>query len=108
MLLERGDHFRRRRSAAHGEANLAVATDAEHGALNALPVLLERAVRAGDRAVIVDEERKVELELRRVLRVALDAGRISIGEALVDFRGILTGVPVYEGPERRQGNDKQP
>ena len=45
---------------------------------------------------------------RTIREFRLDGGRISIGEALTDFRGILTGVPVYEGPERRQGNDKQP
>ena len=35
----------------------------------------------------------------------LDGGRIVIGEPLRDFRGVLTGVPVYEGreiPARRQ------
>ena len=45
---------------------------------------------------------------RTIREFRLDGGRISIGEALTDFRGILTGVPVYEGPDRRQGNDKQP
>ena len=29
----------------------------------------------------------------------LDGGRITIGEPLRDFRGVLTGVPVYEGRE---------
>ena len=44
---------------------------------------------------------------RTIREFRLDGGRISIGEALTDFRGILTGVPVYEGPDRRLGNDKQ-
>ncbi len=35
---------------------------------------------------------------RTIREFRLDAGRISVGEALRDFRGILTGVPVYDGP----------
>ena len=41
---------------------------------------------------------------RTIREFRLDGGRISIGEALTDFRGILTGVPVYEGPDRRPGD----
>ena len=29
----------------------------------------------------------------------LDSGRIVIGRPLREFRGVLTGVPTYEGPE---------
>ena len=35
---------------------------------------------------------------RTIREFRLDGGRISVGDALRDFRGILTGVPVYEGP----------
>ncbi len=35
---------------------------------------------------------------RTIREFRLDGGRISVGEALREFRGILTGVPVYEGP----------
>jgi circadian clock protein KaiC len=38
---------------------------------------------------------------RTIREFRLDGGRISVGEALRDFRGILTGVPVYDGPARR-------
>ena len=39
---------------------------------------------------------------RTIREFRLDGGRISVGEALRDFRGILTGVPVYEGPASRR------
>jgi len=28
----------------------------------------------------------------------MDGGKISVGDSLRHFRGVLTGVPVYEGP----------
>ena len=34
---------------------------------------------------------------RSIREFRLDGGRISVGAALRDFRGILTGVPIYEG-----------
>ena len=34
---------------------------------------------------------------RTIREFRLDGGRISVGEPLRDFRGILTGVPIYEG-----------
>jgi circadian clock protein KaiC len=34
---------------------------------------------------------------RTIREFRLDGGHISVGEALRDFRGILTGVPIYEG-----------
>jgi len=43
---------------------------------------------------------------RTIREFRLDTGRISVGDALTNFRGILTGVPVYEGPGQRQGSDK--
>src|SRR5512140_2073427 len=76
LLLERGDDLARGRCAARGETDRAVASDADHGALNLSSILLHRAIRRRDRAVAVDEERKVELELRRILCVAGDAGRV--------------------------------
>jgi circadian clock protein KaiC len=42
---------------------------------------------------------------RTIREFRLDAG-IKVGDALTDFRGIFTGVPVYEGPARRGGDDK--
>ena len=40
---------------------------------------------------------------RTIREFRLDGGRIASASALRDFRGILTGVPVYEGPDRRPG-----
>jgi circadian clock protein KaiC len=37
---------------------------------------------------------------RAIREFRLDAGGITIGAPLADFRGILTGVPIYEGAER--------
>ena len=44
---------------------------------------------------------------RTIREFRLDGGRISVGATLRDFRGILTGVPVYEGPVDSTG-DKKP
>jgi circadian clock protein KaiC len=35
---------------------------------------------------------------RTIREFRLDTGQISLGEAFREFRGILTGVPIYEGP----------
>jgi circadian clock protein KaiC len=35
---------------------------------------------------------------RTLRKFRLDGGRISVGAALREFRGVLTGVPSYEGP----------
>ena len=35
---------------------------------------------------------------RTIRELRLSRGRIRVGDALRNFRGILTGVPVYEGP----------
>ena len=35
---------------------------------------------------------------RTIREFGMHEGRIQVGEALREFRGVLTGVPVYEGP----------
>ena len=35
----------------------------------------------------------------RIREFRLDGGRISVGDTLREFRGVLTGVPMYEGPD---------
>jgi circadian clock protein KaiC len=45
---------------------------------------------------------------RTIREFRLDGGRISVGEALRNFRGILTGVPIYEGPAGAPGDQKAP
>jgi circadian clock protein KaiC len=39
---------------------------------------------------------------RTIREFRLDGGRIQVGDALRDFRGILTGVPVYDGPGNKR------
>jgi circadian clock protein KaiC len=36
---------------------------------------------------------------RTIREFGFDSGRIFVGRALREFRGILTGVPVYEGDD---------
>jgi circadian clock protein KaiC len=43
---------------------------------------------------------------RTIRELRLDGGRIHVGEALRGFRGILTGVPLYEGAVSPRGGDK--
>jgi circadian clock protein KaiC len=43
---------------------------------------------------------------RSIRELRLDGGQISVGRALTEFRGILTGVPVYEGPGARVEGEK--
>jgi circadian clock protein KaiC len=38
---------------------------------------------------------------RTVREFSLDESGIHVGEPLREFRGVLTGVPVYEGSRRR-------
>ncbi len=45
---------------------------------------------------------------RTIREFRLDQGRIQVGAALNDFRGILTGVPVYEPPPARAGGADRP
>jgi circadian clock protein KaiC len=43
---------------------------------------------------------------RSIREFRLESGRISLGEPLRDFRGILTGVPVFEGQSPSAGEDR--
>jgi circadian clock protein KaiC len=44
---------------------------------------------------------------RTIREFRLDGGRISVGRALTEFRGVLTDVPIYEGPDRRLGDERR-
>ena len=44
---------------------------------------------------------------RTIREFRMDSGRITVGDAFREFRGILTGVPIYEGP-MASSPDKQP
>ena len=43
---------------------------------------------------------------RTIRELRLEAGRISVGPPLRDFRGVLTGVPIFEGAESSVRRDK--
>jgi len=46
---------------------------------------------------------------RTIREFGMNDGRIKVGDALRDFRGILTGVPVYEGAaEPLLSSDRRP
>ncbi len=55
-------------------------------------------------AISVMKKRGSEHE-RTIREFRLDQGRISVGETLSSFRGILTGVPIYEGPAHHPRDD---
>jgi circadian clock protein KaiC len=44
---------------------------------------------------------------RTIREVKLDAGGIRIGNVLREFRGVLTGVPVYSGTESKLFDPKE-
>src|SRR2546430_5109027 len=58
------------------ERDRAVPLDDVHRALDALAVLFERVVGAGDRAVGVREQREIEVELLHVARVGFHTGGV--------------------------------
>ena len=43
---------------------------------------------------------------RTIREFKLEDGQIKVGEALRDFRGVLTGVPIYDG--RRRAGEPEP
>jgi circadian clock protein KaiC len=53
-------------------------------------------------AVSVMKQRGGQHE-RTIREFSMDGGQVKVGQALRDFRGILTGVPVYEGSETLMG-----
>ena len=44
---------------------------------------------------------------RTLREFRLDAGRISVGKALRDFRGVLTGVPTYDSSYRHSNDPEE-
>jgi circadian clock protein KaiC len=72
-------------------------------------VLLTRYFEAGGRvrkAISVVKKRAGKHE-DSIRELALSSSGIVIGPALAGFRGILTGVPVYEGPSQRSLLDER-
>ena len=64
-------------------------------------ILLRYFEAAGEvrQAISVVKKRGSRHE-RTIREFRLDDGGIRVGEPLREFRGILTGVPVYEGPAK--------
>jgi circadian clock protein KaiC len=44
---------------------------------------------------------------RSIREFSMTDGRIRVGEALAHFRGVLTGVPVYDGSDQLLGGDRR-
>jgi len=42
---------------------------------------------------------------RTIREFKLEPGGITVGQPLVEFRGVLTGVPIYEGPTREMAQE---
>jgi circadian clock protein KaiC len=45
---------------------------------------------------------------RTIREIRLEPGKITVGEPLRDFRGVLTGVPIFEGLNPLQREEKAP
>src|SRR5438309_839661 len=97
------------RGAALCEGDGAIPLHHVHRALDALAVVFQRAVGAGDRAVGVREQRKIEAKLLDVARVTLHTGGVDAegldarflelghlvahgGELTVSARGVVAGI----------------
>jgi circadian clock protein KaiC len=66
-------------------------------------ILLRYFEHKGEVRQTVSVMKKRGSKHERTLReFRLDGGRISVGSVLREFRGVLTGVPVYEGPTTRE------
>ena len=83
--------------------------DWENHVGDTLAVLVHTAYHLGEirQAVSIIKKRGGRQE-RTIREFRLNDGHISVGEALVDFRGVLTGVPIYDatgGPADSSDDD---
>jgi circadian clock protein KaiC len=71
-------------------------------------ILIRYFETAGEvrQAISVVKKRGSQHE-RTIREFQLDEGGIRVGEPLRHFRGILTGVPVYEGPAKSAGDSEE-
>jgi circadian clock protein KaiC len=68
-------------------------------------ILLRYFEAAGEvRQAISVVKKRGSAHERSIREFLLDDGGIRVGEPLRDFRGILTGVPIYEGSEKPRRN----
>jgi circadian clock protein KaiC len=88
-------------AAHHGMIGSQMNTPVDASYLADAVILLRYFEAAGEvrQAISVVKKRGSRHE-RTIREFRLDDGGIHVGEPLRDFRGILTGVPVYEGPSR--------
>jgi len=96
--------------AHHGIIGQSMQTPVDASYLADAVVLLRYFESKGEvrQAISVVKKRGSKHE-RTIREFGMSDGRIKVGEALREFRGILTGVPVYEGssepllgPDRRR------
>jgi circadian clock protein KaiC len=88
-------------AAHHGMIGSQMSTPVDASYLADAVILLRYFETAGEvrQAISVVKKRGSRHE-RTIREFRLDEGGIRVGEPLRDFRGILTGVPVYEGPPK--------
>jgi circadian clock protein KaiC len=92
-------------AAQHGMIGSQMQTPVDASYLADAVILLRYFEAAGEvrQAISVVKKRGSRHE-RTIREFKLDERGIRVGEPLRDFRGILTGVPVYEGPDRSLEN----
>ena len=90
-------------AAHHGMIGSQMQTPVDASYLADAVILLRYFEAAGEvrQAISVVKKRGSRHE-RSIREFRLDESGIRVGEPLRDFRGILTGVPVYEGPMRAE------
>jgi circadian clock protein KaiC len=88
-------------AAHHGMIGSQMNTPVDASYLADAVILIRYFEAAGEvrQAISVVKKRGSRHE-RSIREFRLDEGGIRVGEPLRDFRGILTGVPVYEGPAK--------
>jgi len=95
-------------AAHHGMIGSQMHTPVDASYLADAVILLRYFEAAGEvrQAISVVKKRGSRHE-RTIREFRLDQGGIHVGEPLRDFRGILTGVPIYEGPAKSDRDTEQ-
>jgi circadian clock protein KaiC len=85
--------------AHHGVIGSQMQTPVDASYLADAVILLRYFETRGEvRQAISVVKKRGGLHERTIREFGMHGGRIEVGDALRDFRGVLTGVPVYEGP----------
>ena len=86
-------------SAHHGVIGSQMQTPVDASYLADAVILLRYFESKGEvRQAISVVKKRGGLHERTIREFAMHSGKIEVGEALRQFRGVLTGVPTYEGP----------